>query len=107
MGVSPQYVGRYGRPWKINLNTDSGADNLSGLIAANIAVTLRNLSANPPVDAVSSGLIVISSANPAQIIWQPTANDFANHGSFAAIVTATFSTGPVDYDPIPFTILSR
>ena len=107
MGVSPQYVGRYGRPWKINLNTDSGADNISGLLAANIAVTVRNLSASPPVDAVSTGTITIAGQNPAQIIWQPTANDFANHGSFAAIVTVTFPTGPVDYDPIFFTINQR
>jgi hypothetical protein len=107
MGVSPQYVGRYGRPWVINLNTDSGTDNISGLLASAITVTLRNLSATPPVDAVSTGTITIAGANPAQIIWQPTANDFVSHGSFEAIVTVTFSTGPIDYDPIPFTILSR
>ena len=107
MGITPQYVGRYGRPWTISLNTDSGTDNITGLVAANIAVTVRRLDVVPAVDTVSTGTITIAGFNPAQIIWQPTATDFAASGDFAAIVTATFPTGPIDYDPILFTIKVR
>jgi len=106
MGITPQYVGMYGRPWIINLNTDSGADNLIGLTSSNIALTVRNLNTFQDA-AASTGTIIILSASPAQILWYPVAKDYAYGGSFALEIVVTFSTGPIEYDPIPFTIVAR
>lgn len=104
MGVSPQYVGRYGKPWTITLNTDSGADNITGINAASISVTLRSAGGT---DVVSTGAITVVTSNPAVIQWQPTSADYAAAGEFSADVTVTFPTGPVDYDPIPFELKLR
>ena len=107
MPVSPQYVGAYGKPWTLNLNTDSGADNLGSLTASAIQVSLRNTDVTPPVDVVSTGAVVIVTANPAVITWQPTATDYAVAGNRQLLVQVTFATGPVEYDPIPFAIQVR
>lgn len=105
MGVSPQYVGKYGKPWTINLNTDSGADNLGSITANAISIVIRDTSAN--TETASTGTIIINTANPAQISWQPTASDYATAGSYEARVNVTFSgaPAPTEYDPIPFVIL--
>ena len=103
MPVSPQYVGMYGRPWTITLNTDSGPDNLTGLTAGNVSVRIHNPTGQT-ADVVSSGTITIVTANPAQITWQPTVTDFAVAGTFQAIVEVVFSSGPIAYDPINFAI---
>lgn len=107
MGVTPQYVGSYGRAWLINLANDSGTDNLIGISTSSIAVVLRNLNVNPPTDTTSTGTVTITSVAPGQIVWQPTANDFAAPGSFELEVTVTGASGPVTYDPYTFTINQR
>lgn len=105
MGATPQYVGMYGRPWAITLTNDSGAENLYGILTSNIAVTVRNLSTGQ--DATSTGAVTILAFSPAQILWQPVAKDYAYSGSFALEIVVTYSTGPVEYDPILFTIVAR
>lgn len=98
MGATPQYVGMYGKPWTINLNTDSGTDNIGA--ATSISVAIRNGNNSN----VSTGQITVLSNNPAQILWQPTSTDYANAGNVELVVTANYTTGPYEYDPIPFTI---
>ena len=107
MAATPQYVGAYGKPWTINLNTDSGPDNLGSLSASAISVSLRNVDLIPPVDVVSTGAVAIVTASPAQITWQPTATDYAAAGNRQLLIQVTFSTGPVEYDPFPFAIQPR
>ncbi len=80
MAVTPQYVGKYGKAWTINLNTDSGADNFGSLGAGAISVVVRDLSTG--TETTSTGIITIVTANPAQITWQPTAADYASAGSY-------------------------
>lgn len=104
MAATPQYVGGYGKPWTININTDTGPDNLGSLTASAIQVSLRNLDVTPPIDVVSTGAITIVTANPAQITWQPTAADYAVAGNRQLLIQVTFATGPVPYDPFPFAI---
>lgn len=106
MGVTPQYQGKYGQPWTINLNTDSAGANLTGIAASSISIVVRNVG-SPASDVTSTGTIaIVSVANPAQITWQPTATDYAATGSFQMVLTVTLATGPVTYDPIPFVILA-
>src|SRR5712692_7097497 len=107
MAATPQYVGAYGKPWTLNLNTDSGVDNLGSLTASAIQVSLRNTDVVPPVDVVSTGAVVIVTSNPAVITWQPTATDYAVAGNRQLLVQVTFATGPVEYDPFPFAIQAR
>ena len=107
MTATPQYVGAYGKPWTINLNTDTGTDNLGSLTASAIQITLRNMDVNPPIDVVSTGAVVIVTANPAVITWQPTAPDFAVAGNRQLLTQVTFATGPVEYDPYNFAIQAR
>ena len=104
MSVSPQYVGKYGKPWSITLATDTGNDDITNVNPSLISVVVRNL--NTATEAVSAGTITVTSNTPAQITWQPTSTDYAAPGSFQAIPMVTFPTGPVEYDPIPFVILT-
>lgn len=105
MPISPQRVGYYGRVWTINLFTDTGTENLTGVVAANIGIRIRSLT-NPLADWTSTGAIVIVTSNPAQITWQPTATDYALAGSFEAIPFVSFpgAPAPVAYDPLPFVV---
>lgn len=102
MGISPTQVGSYGKPWSITLNTDTGADNITGVVVGNISVVIKNMSSL--VETTSTGTITIVTANPAVITWQPTTNDTASIGYFNVIVVIQFSGGPIRYDPIPWVI---
>jgi hypothetical protein len=107
MAQTANYVGSYGRPWLITLNKDSGSDDRTGLVAANISIILRDLTSSPPVDTTSAGTITMASSSPAQITWQPTSADYATAGTFSIYPVVTFGTGPVVYDPIPLIIQTR
>jgi hypothetical protein len=102
MGVSPIQAGSYGKLWTITLNTDSGADNLTGIVVANISIIIKNMSSL--VETTSTGAITIVTANPAVITWQPTSADAGTPGYYNVIPQVTFSTGPFRYDPIPWLI---
>jgi hypothetical protein len=106
MGATPDYVGSYGRPWIINLNTDSGFDDITGVASNNISIIVRNTGVNPPTGGASTGAITIISAFPAQISWQPTSSDYSAGGSFNIVPQVTFPSGPVLYDPISITLKS-
>lgn len=107
MAVTPQYQGKYGKPWTISLNTDSGADNITGISAGSITVVLYDANNPASVGVTSTGAVSIVTANPAVIQWQPTAPDYANVGVFEAEVNVTFPTGPVTYDPVEFAVIAH
>src|SRR5579884_1323168 len=107
MAVSPQYVGGYGQPWPISLNTDSGADDLTSIGGDMTKVSVKLKNTVTGVTTTSTGAITQIQASPAQISWQPTSADFAVAGEFEARVWVTFPSpkGPTPYDPIPSSVL--
>ncbi len=102
MAITPWYVGQTAPALQITLNTDSGSDNVTGLVAGNFAMVLRNTGTNS--DSNGTGTFVIVNANPAIITYAFSSGDVTTAGSYQLIVKATFPSGVKIYDPISFTL---
>ena len=111
MTVSYQnwYVGQTYPSWDITLNTDAGADELTGVSASNFTMIFSNTSARPAVDTTGTGTFTIKVITPAEILYKPSQADVSGAFSGQLIVKAFFppsntNADEVVWDPIPFVI---
>lgn len=109
VSYQPYRVGNTFPSWLIPLNTDAGTDDITGVNLADITLYFRNTSVTPPTDSVGTGTISIQSANPAQILYKPSATDVASPFTGAIVVKAKFppshsTADEVVYDPLIFSI---
>lgn len=102
MAVTPWYVGQTAPALQITLNTDSGQDNITGLVAGNFAMVLRNTGTGS--DTNGTGTFVILNASPAVVSYAFSSGDVTTAANYQLIIKATFPTGIKVYDPILFTL---
>lgn len=100
MPLNPWKTTQQAPLWTITLNTDSGADNITGLVAGNFSMIFKQTSqgANQGVETTGTGTFAIVTANPAVITYQVSVTDVTNAGTYAVTVWATFSNGPKPWE---------
>src|SRR5450755_1313873 len=103
----PWYVGQTYPSFDIVLNTDSGSDNLTGVVVTNFTMIFSSTATRPPTDTTGTGTFTIKSINPAEILYKPSTTDVASAFSGQLIVKAFFppsntSADEAIWDPIPF-----
>lgn len=99
MGTQPWYKGQTVPALQITLTLDSGPEDLTGLVAGNLAMTIRT-----NTDTAGTGTFAILSTKPAVVTYQFSSGDVTTPGVYQLIVKATFPSGLKIYDPIGFTI---
>ena len=109
VSAQPWYVGQTYPSWDILLTTDSGNDNLTGVIASNFTMIFSSTATRPPTDTIGTGTFTIKAINPAEILYKPSQADVASAFSGQLIVKAFFppsntNADEVVWDPIPFVI---
>lgn len=99
MAITPWFQGDTLPAWNIQLSTDSGTINTSGLSDANFSLIIRNtdLQSNPDragtgvfsnlTAAVMQGNVVIT---PASILYQLSSADSATLGNYVILVVITY-----------------
>lgn len=102
MAVTPWYTTQTAPALQISLNTDSGQENITGLVAGNFALVIRNTSNN--TDANGTGTFAILNANPAVVTYSFSSGDVTTAGNYQLIIKATYPSGTKVFDPVPFTI---
>src|SRR5438094_8951020 len=102
MSVTPWYTTQTAPALQITLNTDSGPDTITGLVAGNFTMVLRNTGLGS--DTNGTGTFAIVSANPAIVTYSFSSGDVTTAGSYSLIVKAVFASGTKIYDGVPFTI---
>lgn len=102
MGLTPWYIGQTYPALQITLATDAGPDNITGLVASNFALVIRNTGNNS--DANGTGTFVVVNAYPALITYTFSSADVTTAGTYQLIFKATFPSGVKIFDPIPFTL---
>lgn len=104
MAFQPWFQNMTSPSWQVTLNTDSGAENLTGIAASALSLIIRRVDVNPPVDQAGAGSFVITQANPAIITYTINTADVAVAGNFQLFFKCAFSNGTAFYDPITFNI---
>jgi hypothetical protein len=89
--------------WDIVLNTDAGADDLTGVDITKFTMTFR--------DTLGTGTFSLKVAYPAEILYKPSPADVALPFNGQLFIKALFppsgtSADLVCYDPIPFVVLA-
>lgn len=93
----------------IQLATDAGNEDLTGVNAGNISMIFRNTAVSPPVDVVGTGAFSIKVVNPGELLYKFSPADVASAFTGLLFVKINFppsgsNLDTVVYDPIPFTI---
>ena len=95
MPITPWTQNNLAPAWVISLVPDSGVVNVSGLVAGNFSLRIRNN--NSGVETTGAGtfsnITAASGATPAQVTYQPAAADVATLGTYTLWVDVTFSNG--------------
>ncbi len=102
MTYQPWYAGQNYPLLQISLNLDSKPDDITGLVAGNFAMVIRNTNTN--TDTAGTGTFAIVSNYPAVVTYGFSAGDVTTAGTYQLIIKATFGVGIKPYDPIPFTL---